>query len=184
MELNLNITISGDATELYITDNSTGWGVSGNPEKTDIDANGMSVTIDSPTMPSPVIFDGPTWDVVNTIITLTPTDLGLPSYDVIPDEVYTFTYDLTATNFPSAPTIWTDTKDGEFVIYRTIEQNIHEDMLVELNRSKAYNCKPDYDVLRQLRRRSNLLYAVRTSEFFAETDNITYLLTYLKLLEN
>ena len=178
MILKLSITISGDATEMYVTDDSTGWGQSGEPSKNEVIApTGFTIEDkDGILIPSPIPFQLPAYDMIDGTVTITPALLGLGT-DTIPDGVYLYTYNVVTATFDETVT------DQEFVIYRTVQQNIHKDLMVELNRAKSYNCEPDYEVLKELRRRSNLLYGIVTAEFFAETDNIENLLNYLQILE-
>lgn len=170
--IDLNITIAGDASELYIIDNSVGWGEDGTPDKGDIDDSEIIIKDASGTP----LYTTTTSAIDNTL-TVTAADLGMSG--TVTDAVYQYEYTLQDTSAP-----WTQTKNGEFSVYRTVQQNIHTDLLAELNLNKAYNIAVDYEELREIRRRSNLLLGIVTAEFYAERDNIQNLLTYLETLEN
>ena len=170
--IDLSITIAGDASELYVLDNSTGWGEDSTPDKVDIDDSEIIIK-DADGTP---LFTTTTSAIDNTL-TVTAADLGMT--DTVTDAVYEYEYTLQDT-----VAVWTQTKEGEFSVYRTVQQNIHEDLLAELNLNKAYNVSADYEVLTEIRRRSNLLLGIITAEFYAERDNIQNLLTYLETLEN
>ena len=173
LQIDLDIRISGDASELYILDDSIEWGEDGTPDKVDIDNSIIIIKdVDGVTL---LTINYPIVAIDNTIV-VEPSDLGMT--DVIEDAVYKYTYTLEDTGAG-----WSQTKNGEFVIYRNVEQNIHTDLLTELNKFKAYNEKIDYEVLTEIRRRSNLLNGIKSAEFYAETDNIENIIDYLKILE-
>jgi hypothetical protein len=169
--IDLSITIAGDASELYIIDNSTGWGEDGTPTKVEIDASEIIIK----DADGNALYTTTTSAIDNTL-TVTAANLGMTN--TVTDAVYQYEYTLQDTTVP-----WTQTKNGEFSVYRTVQQNIHEDLLTELNLKKAYNVSADYENLTEIRRRSNLLLGVITAEFYAERDNIQNLLTYLETLE-
>ena len=173
LQIDLDIRISGDSTELYIIDNSIGWGEDGTPNKVDID-NSVIIIKDKDdnvllTINYPIV-------AIDNTLVVEPSDLGMS--DTIEDAIYKYTYTLEDTG-----AAWSQTKNGEFVVYKTLERNIHSDLLEELNKFKAYNEKIDYEVLTEIRRRSNLLNGIKSAEFYAETDNIQNILDYLKILE-
>jgi len=170
--IDLSITIAGDASELYIIDNSVGWGEDGTPAKVDIDDSEIIIKdADGTPLYTTVV------SAIDNILTVTAANLGMSG--TVTDAVYQYEYTLQDT-----VAVWTQTKNGEFSVYRTVEQNIHTDLLAELNLNKAYNNSADYEVLTEIRRRSNLLLGIVTAEFYAERDNIQNILTYLQTLEN
>lgn len=166
----LSLKIASDSSRLYVTDNSYGWGTDGDAEKADV--TGTSVTITNTVLSINYTF---TDNVVTGVIEISASDLGF-SDGKIDDAIYDFVYSITAT-----PTV--DDKIGKFVSYRSIEGNINHDLLAELNSGKSYDDVLDLQIVTDIRRRDNLLFALQSAEYFSDVDNIENLISLLENLE-
>lgn len=170
----LSLKIASDSSRLYVTDNSYGWGTDGDAEKADV--TGTSVTITNTVLGINKTFTyGASDNLVTNVIEISASELGF-SDGKIDDAIYDFVYSITA-----IPTV--DDKIGKFVSYRSIEGNINHDLLEELNSGKSYDDVLDLQIVTDIRRRDNLLFALQSAEYFSDVDNIENLISLLENLE-